>query len=659
MEYAWTHNILDIFKDMEASFWPDEDWESLSLNESWRVRVASAQVFTIVRNRHISQYKRVLAFLERTHTLLPTLVPAIKHMKITFGLKTMVIMWMLREGAGPVKVVQKINKYFPRNLPQYQVHCRKHERFLMRQNQLDFRTFAQSLIMDKQKLEDYIQNRVEEQYGDHYAQKTEERLLDYLQDVDKALPKETYIDQIMKKRSFAKEEEKELLDLITDDSKAIATKLKTLLHCDPAFCRKSVLRQRTSNCTSPESRVRVAVSTADLSAAEKYAEAVGHVQSPVSDTITNDVKEDEEAAHTDISKTASAEKAIAMAIEESCPGRSAHVVQVPPHFCSKHQRWVRNILCECPGESSEEQPPQDSEISPQLFSSTSSSSDLTPSNLTIPPDHHQSPSASAQLQEAKEGVDKPMLEPVNSGPSLHPAPAAVQTFIPVHVVKVVIVPCKAPTAVTVCPLKNTSDDLSNGSNQDSTSSTLSITAKGHQTATSPSPFISKLSWRFRLGQNYSQSQKTYRKEDGSKNVEYSSQTGFTIAHAANLSVNATSGMNIASNALPQYTHLQAQSSPADHMPGSPDSSTFSSSRMQPCVVLKRLSTEECLKATKGRLHPRQCEDLDSHSDQAVSPFDVNSLCSSSSSSLSSSDEEDSDTEYIPDRKTLRRWFLGY
>uniref|UniRef100_A0A8C6UXC7 Uncharacterized protein n=1 Tax=Neogobius melanostomus TaxID=47308 RepID=A0A8C6UXC7_9GOBI len=44
----------------------------------------------IVQNRQISHYERVLAFLENTHTLLPTLVPAIKHMKITFGLKTMV-----------------------------------------------------------------------------------------------------------------------------------------------------------------------------------------------------------------------------------------------------------------------------------------------------------------------------------------------------------------------------------------------------------------------------------------------------------------------------------------------------------------------------------------------------------------------------------------
>uniref|UniRef100_A0A3B4A595 TERF1-interacting nuclear factor 2 N-terminal domain-containing protein n=1 Tax=Periophthalmus magnuspinnatus TaxID=409849 RepID=A0A3B4A595_9GOBI len=56
------------------------------LELSWHVRVVSAQVYTIVKNRKIYHYERVLAFLEHIHTLLPTLVPAIKHMKIVFAL---------------------------------------------------------------------------------------------------------------------------------------------------------------------------------------------------------------------------------------------------------------------------------------------------------------------------------------------------------------------------------------------------------------------------------------------------------------------------------------------------------------------------------------------------------------------------------------------
>lgn len=63
-----------------------------------------------------------------------------------------------------------------------------------------------------------------------------------------------------------------------------------------------------------------------------------------------------------------------MDLEKVSLRSSAHEGKLSPHFCSKHQRWVRNILRECP-ESSEEQQAQASENSPSLFPSTSSSED--------------------------------------------------------------------------------------------------------------------------------------------------------------------------------------------------------------------------------------------------------------------------------------------
>lgn len=37
---------------------------------------------------------------------------------------------------------------------------------------------------------------MEEEYGEHYAQKVEERLLHYLQELESALPGDTYIDKV-------------------------------------------------------------------------------------------------------------------------------------------------------------------------------------------------------------------------------------------------------------------------------------------------------------------------------------------------------------------------------------------------------------------------------------------------------------------------------
>lgn len=68
----------------------EPDLRSLNLEDKRRLRVLSARALSIVRNREVQNFETVMTFLDATHRLLPGLVPAIKHMKIQFGLKTMV-----------------------------------------------------------------------------------------------------------------------------------------------------------------------------------------------------------------------------------------------------------------------------------------------------------------------------------------------------------------------------------------------------------------------------------------------------------------------------------------------------------------------------------------------------------------------------------------
>lgn len=66
------------------------DLQPVSLEDPWRLRVASAQVYSTVKNRDVKNFDIVIGFLENVYRLLPRLVAPIKHMKIVFGLKTMV-----------------------------------------------------------------------------------------------------------------------------------------------------------------------------------------------------------------------------------------------------------------------------------------------------------------------------------------------------------------------------------------------------------------------------------------------------------------------------------------------------------------------------------------------------------------------------------------
>ncbi|CAN9498682.1 unnamed protein product [Ophioblennius macclurei] len=349
IEFVWSHNMTDVLHGLGASFWPDLnlDLQSLSLEESWRLRVASAHVLAAVKRRDVSCFETAVGFLEATHRLLPSLVSAIKHMKILFGLKTLVVMRMLRDGRGTVETVSKINQFFPSKLPEYQNQCTQREMFLMRKNHMDFKALAQALALDKIRRQKYIEKKMEEHYGEHYAQKVEDRLLQYLHQLEAALPRDTHIDEILKKQTPVTEEEKLLLNVITSDSAAIAATLRKLLRCDVACCR--------TICQSPQDK------DATIS------------------RLTTSVRDGNSSPKTR-SESSRGQQAVPLDRDSVVPGGGGTQPKRKPEnirqFCSKHLRWVRTILQECPDDCPTVSPP----LLPSS-SSTASSQDLTPSDL--------------------------------------------------------------------------------------------------------------------------------------------------------------------------------------------------------------------------------------------------------------------------------------
>ncbi|XP_035498483.2 flocculation protein FLO11 isoform X2 [Scophthalmus maximus] len=383
IEHVWAHNMMDIQQVVDPQDWPDVDSQPLSVEDSWRLRVASARVFCIVKNRDVRHFEKVVSFLDATYRLLPRLVAPIKHMKILFGLKTMVVMRMLRERRGMVDTVCKISQFFPSKLPLYQDQCNQHQMFLMRKNNMEFRTLAQALAMDEDKLADYSENQMEKQYGEHYAQKVEDRLLHYLHQLEAALPGDTFVDKILKKQSPVTEEEKLLLDVITSDSVTIATTLRKLLHCDSASCRPRVVppsseHGETEERSSPLTRSGPRCSSSKAQSLESPDGKT--LATPREFQAAQEVSGDVGRRH--LTNEGGEEQ------EEETNGRSREGAS-SPQFCSKHQRWVESILQECPDECSEESssPP----LFPSSSSTSSSSQDLTPSDLVPCPSGQQRP----------------------------------------------------------------------------------------------------------------------------------------------------------------------------------------------------------------------------------------------------------------------------
>lgn len=77
-------------KVLGPPLWLEGDRSSLTLKDPCSIRVTAAESWMVIRARDIKHFEHVMEFLDVTHTLLPQLVTPIKHMKIMFGLKTLV-----------------------------------------------------------------------------------------------------------------------------------------------------------------------------------------------------------------------------------------------------------------------------------------------------------------------------------------------------------------------------------------------------------------------------------------------------------------------------------------------------------------------------------------------------------------------------------------
>lgn len=82
--------FLSCVKVLGPPPWLEGDRSSITLMDPCSIRVTAAESWMIVKARDIKHFEQVMEFLDVIHTILPQIVTSIKHMKIMFGLKTLV-----------------------------------------------------------------------------------------------------------------------------------------------------------------------------------------------------------------------------------------------------------------------------------------------------------------------------------------------------------------------------------------------------------------------------------------------------------------------------------------------------------------------------------------------------------------------------------------
>lgn len=367
--------------------------------------------------------------------------------------------------------------------------------------------------------------------------------------------------------------------------------------------------------------------------------------------------------------------------EELCEAKSS------PQFCSKHQRWVKTILQECPEECSDDLFTQANvAVSPNLFQSSSShtsSQDLTPSDLISCPANQEHPSSSTSnhLQmpektcEKASSNDQSLLQLSSSRdtqvpvlpPGFHPI-----DFFSVSRTDLSVKLCQEFPNHSSATAQNLEDSVStnpleNFQNADpdpGNCSTSTSVIKEHPSSQTHLPYCPPSS------DDHSVS--IHVRRDASTSPFQGERVSAQI-----ITPTKSCQQNIAISSIQQCPHTppSQQTPPAPRLDRSPSSRfqaaplrlslpsqavLLQSKLLQPCVSLNRLSPQHCHQATNGRSSISSEEPVaPSSSDRerrmeeeenADSSFDLNLLYSSYSSSSGGEDSTFLDPDYKPCRK---------
>uniref|UniRef100_A0A8C2B9Y7 TERF1-interacting nuclear factor 2 N-terminal domain-containing protein n=1 Tax=Cyprinus carpio TaxID=7962 RepID=A0A8C2B9Y7_CYPCA len=453
---------LSLLLVLGPPLWLEGDWHLLTLEEPCRIRVVAAEVWRIVQARDIKHFERVTEFLDVTYTLVPRLVTPIKHMKIMFGLQTLVIMWMLWNDQSTAKISDKIEHFFPKSLPEYH-KCSRRNMELMQKNREDFKSFAHVLARDRDMRETYIRDLMEEQYGECYAQKLEERLSHYLGELDKILPQPTCIEQLLKQSYSYGRGEKILKKLLSIKSASLASALKRLLNCavttnlslddslTPSLSN-TCEEQRDAEVVKPShGTLRVFLRSSQNSTKEDGISQTsskelfcsqGLWQNRNTETIlpqekicgdgvivTSTQLSDSEIDQTDFSQSLQVEKDLLgrqrQAKTQSEPEQKERETDFKEQMCSRHGKKMRSILQECSEELDGEV--VQAECTPTSSQSTPPFLPYTPQPQASPNQHSLSSNPdSSSTNISLSYIQQLSLSPVSSKNPVAPSPSVFQ-----------------------------------------------------------------------------------------------------------------------------------------------------------------------------------------------------------------------------------------
>ncbi|XP_062993442.1 TERF1-interacting nuclear factor 2 isoform X2 [Elgaria multicarinata webbii] len=152
------------------------------------LRLVAAAAWHVVRERQVHNFPRVLVLLEAVAEAAPNLVHFRHLIKLRLGLQAKIIMKMLQEQQPHWKIYDAIDSYFPEREPPPHPKATAQDLKLVQAAQDNFRDLVLGLLSDPTHLKNYVQDHLENDYGEAFLHVVEELFYDYLWQLESTLP---------------------------------------------------------------------------------------------------------------------------------------------------------------------------------------------------------------------------------------------------------------------------------------------------------------------------------------------------------------------------------------------------------------------------------------------------------------------------------------
>nr|XP_060635953.1 TERF1-interacting nuclear factor 2 isoform X1 [Anolis sagrei ordinatus]XP_060635955.1 TERF1-interacting nuclear factor 2 isoform X1 [Anolis sagrei ordinatus] len=154
------------------------------------LRLVAAASWHVVEERQVCDFPRVLAMLEAVGEAAPDLVHFRHLAKVQLGLQAKVIMTMLQNEESYGQIYEAVDAFFPEHNPTMaHPKATAEDLELVQAAQDNFRDLVLNLLSDRGERDKYVQEHLENDYGEAFSNVVEELFCDYLWQLESTLPK--------------------------------------------------------------------------------------------------------------------------------------------------------------------------------------------------------------------------------------------------------------------------------------------------------------------------------------------------------------------------------------------------------------------------------------------------------------------------------------